>query len=183
MLAAVDAVFTRTINGPAGSFAISDMIMVGLAQWAVFLIVGSIALRWWFFTPRPAQRFAAVSCGFATAIGLGLNQIVLLFVNRIRPYDAGVSHLIVGRSTDPSFPSDHATVVVAIAIMLWLLKDRLRYHYGMIALCVSYSRVFIGMHYVGDVLGGMVTAAAAAILVRSFYRQELAINGFLLKLF
>jgi hypothetical protein len=44
-----------------------------------------------------------VVAGLAFIIGLGLNQIILLFVHRIRPYDAGVSHLIVSWSGDWPF--------------------------------------------------------------------------------
>jgi len=36
-------------------------------------------------------------------------------VDRVRPYDAGVTRLLIERSQDPSFPSDHATIVFAVA--------------------------------------------------------------------
>ena len=35
-------------------------------------------------------------------------------MHRIRPYDAGLTHLIVAPSFDWSFPSDHATAAFAI---------------------------------------------------------------------
>src|SRR5262249_1926564 len=37
------------------------------------------------------------------------------FVHRLRPYDAGVTHLLIAPSHDPSFPSDHSTAVFSIA--------------------------------------------------------------------
>jgi len=40
-----------------------------------------------------------------------------------------------------------------------------------IALLIGWSRVFVGTHYLTDVLGGAITGAGAAILVRAFYRE------------
>ncbi|MDH8190437.1 undecaprenyl-diphosphate phosphatase, partial [Klebsiella pneumoniae] len=48
-------------------------------------------------------------------LGLALNQLILLLVHRMRPYDGGVTHLLTAPSADPSFPSDHATASFAIA--------------------------------------------------------------------
>ena len=39
------------------------------------------------------------------------------------------------------------------------------------ALVIAVSRVYIGTHYVFDVMGGAATGILAAILVRLFYRE------------
>lgn len=41
----------------------------------------------------PSTRHVLVGAGIAFCLGLGVNQIVLLFVYRIRPYVDGVSNL------------------------------------------------------------------------------------------
>ncbi len=56
-----------------------------------------------------------VASGLSFLLGLAINQVILLLVHRIRPYDAGISHLLIAPSADPSFPSDHATATFAIA--------------------------------------------------------------------
>lgn len=178
----IDGALTGMINGMTGVSPLADAAMTALANWAIYVFVVSIALRWWTMTLRPERRFAAASCGLATALGLGLNQIVLLFVDRIRPYDAGVSHLIVERSADPSFPSDHATVVCAVAMTLFALRDPYRMLYGFAALAIALSRVYVGLHYVGDVVGGAVTAALAAAAVHLAYRRELRLNRWIVNI-
>ena len=40
-------------------------------------------------------------------LGLALNQVILVFVHRARPYDDGVTNLLIARSADFSFPSFH----------------------------------------------------------------------------
>ena len=103
---------------------------------------------------------------------LFLNQVILLFVHRMRPYDAGLTHLLIAPSSDYSFPSDHATASFAIAASFLLYRF---YRRGLVflaaAFLIAFSRVYVGIHYVSDVLGGACTGIVAAILVPLLYRE------------
>jgi undecaprenyl-diphosphatase len=105
----MDQSATRWINGFFGSSVIFDRIMIFLSQVGVQLLVVIVILQWWSTRERLSVQHTCVSAGLSFVIGLGLNQILLLFVHRIRPYDAGLTHLIISPSSDWSFPSDHAT--------------------------------------------------------------------------
>jgi undecaprenyl-diphosphatase len=91
-------------------------------------------------------------------------------VQRVRPYDAGVTHLLITASADPSFPSDHATASCAI-VFSYLLQERYRRTIIFLlgALLVMFSRIYVGTHYLGDVAGGAVTALIAAVVIRATY--------------
>ncbi len=178
-----DSLATHWLNSLAGQSALADGVMIFLARFAIFVVVGSIALRWWARSGRDSQRFIALSCGLATAIGLGFNQAILLFIDRIRPYDQGITQAIIDKSADPSFPSDHATVVFATAILLLLKRDRFWPAYMAVAVLVGTSRVFVGLHFVSDVLGGAATAALAAGLVHMLFRRESALSRRLTNIF
>lgn len=121
---------------------------------------------------RPDVRHACVAAGLSFLLGLGLNQLVLLFIHRPRPYDAGISHLIIARSADWSFPSDHATAALAILatfVLAWLGWRTLMV--AAVALLVCPSRICVGTHYLSDVLGGGLTGVIAAAVVRRAYRR------------
>jgi undecaprenyl-diphosphatase len=47
---------------------------------------------------------------------------------------------------------------------------------------VSVSRVYVGTHYVTDVLGGAATAAVARLLVAVFYRESSWLNQRLVRI-
>lgn len=96
-----------------------------------------------------------------------------MFVHRLRPYDGGIAYLLIDRSADPSFPSDHApaTFSIAAAFLLHGIR-RLGLLFLAAAVLVTISRVYVGTHYVGDVLGGTSTGFVAAMLVRSIYRER-----------
>lgn len=174
----LDAAVTHAINGLAGSAAV-DFLMIGISAIGVPLLVLAVAGQWWRGGDRAHNRHVLVAAGLSFLLGLAINQIILVFVHRIRPYDGGITHLLVDRSSDPSFPSDHATATFAIAAAflahgmrrmgLWFLAA---------AVLVSISRIYVGTHYVGDVLGGTVTGIAAAALVRVFYREGTRLDRF-----
>lgn len=166
----MDVLITQWINAAAGKSALLDMFMIATTQYCVPLVVLLVALQWWSASDRMHVRHTCIAAGLSFVIGLGLNQIILLFVHRVRPYDAGVSHLIISPSSDWSFPSDHVTATIAIATAFLLHGIRRRGAAFLAAAgLVCVSRIYVGTHYFTDVLGGAATGASAAIAVRWLY--------------
>jgi undecaprenyl-diphosphatase len=173
----LDAQITAWINSNSGQNNLIDLFMVAVTQAGVPLLILAIITSWWWGGGTRSERHVAVACGLSFLLGLALNQIILLVVHRIRPYDAGVSHLLIARSADPSFPSDHATASFAI-VFSYVFNARIRkaLWFFAAALLLVFSRVYVGTHYVGDVLGGIATALIAAGLVRIAYREGTRID-------
>lgn len=167
-----DVYLTQALNGIAEQHGSLDLLMAGASAWGVPMLVLAVAVQWWWKPDRRHHRHILVATGLSFFLGLALNQLILLFVHRIRPYDAGITHLIVAPSADPSFPSDHATATAAIAAAFLLHSARrMGLLFAAAALCVIASRVYIGTHYVSDVVGGAATGIAAALLVRALFRE------------
>jgi undecaprenyl-diphosphatase len=173
----LDAQVTGWINNLSGHSNLIDLLMVAVTQAGVPLLILAVAASWWWGGGGRSERHVAVACGLSFLLGLALNQVILLLVHRIRPYDAGVSHLLISRSADPSFPSDHATASFAI-VFSYVFSGRVRkaLWFFAAALLLVISRVYVGIHYVGDILGGVSTALVAAGLVRIAYREGTRID-------
>ncbi len=168
-----DAALTAYINSGAGHFPILDFLMIWISAVGVPVLVLAVAIQWWVPRSDRPTRHVLVAAGLSFLIGLGFNQLLLLFVQRVRPYDAHITHLIIDRSADFSFPSDHATASFAIAAAFLLngLPKR-GFIFLAAAVLLAASRVYIGTHYVTDVLGGAGTGTLAASLVRAVYHEE-----------
>jgi len=135
----------------------------GIALFAVLLLAG-----WWLGRRRGAEGVAlAVSAGLAALVALAANQLIGHAVDRARPFAAhpGV-HMLISHSADFSFPSDHSAAAGAIAVGLWLVDRRLGIVAAVAAVVMAFARVYVGAHYPGDVLGGLVVGAAAALALR-----------------
>jgi len=167
-----DATLTRFINAPAGQHAFLDQNMASVSAVGVPVLVLLVAVQWWRRKDRVFVRHVLVASGLSFLLGLGLNQMILLFLHRIRPYDAGVSHLLIAPSADWSLPSDHATATMAIAAT-FLLHGRRASGFWFLAasLLMMFSRVYVGIHYVGDVAAGAMTGLVAALVVWKLYRE------------
>src|ERR1019366_4986398 len=88
--------------------------------------------------------------------------------------------LLIAPSTDYSFPSDHATASFAIAATFIIHRMRLcGLAFAIAALLMIFSRVYVGTHYVSDVLGGALTGIVAAAVVRLAYREGTRVDRYI----
>ena len=165
-----DVTITQAINGLAGKSTIVDFLMVWVSAVGIPVLVLTVAGQWWRKDDRQHTRHVLIAAGFSFLLGLALNQLILLFIQRMLPYDAGISHLLIARSADPSFPSDHATAIIAIAASFLLHgMRRTGAWYLTAAVLVMMSRLWVGTHYASDVLGGAFTGVIGALLIRALY--------------
>lgn len=183
MLYALDSAATAWLNDLAGHGRLPDLLMILVAKAGVPAMVLAVAVQWWPRAGRESERHVLVACGLSFLLGLALNQAILLIVHRLRPYDAGITRLLVSPSGDPSFPSDHSTAAFAIAFAFALHRRwRKAVLFAAAAMLVAVSRVYIGIHYVGDVIGGCATALLAAAVVRVGYPEGTVVDRWIARL-
>ena len=153
------------INELAGRSGLLDNLMIAVAKYGVALLLLPLAYLWFKGKDGDKAKQAVLLSLLSMGVALLINQIIGHFYFRQRPFASHEVNLLVERSADPSFPSDHAAFVFGIAGVLWL-KDRSVGAFALgIAVLVGISRVFIGTHYPGDVLGGAMIGLASSLLI------------------
>jgi membrane-associated phospholipid phosphatase len=156
----------KTINGLAGgSFAngLFKTFANDLPAALVVLVALVFLIPW---RHRRAERRAGAALATAAAgLGLLVNQPIAHAVDRARPYLAhpAHAHLLIARSHDPSFPSDHATGAFALAVGVWMYDRIAGTLLLVLAAILAFARVYVGTHYPGDVAGGAAIGAATAV--------------------
>ena len=102
---------------------------------------------------------------------LTVNYPLKLMFRRKRPFISLVKAVVVGRKpSDSSFPSGHSAAAFAGAMLLTPYFPALAPIFFAIAAVVGFSRIYLGVHYPGDVIlgavAGVTLAAAFQVLVR-----------------
>jgi len=164
--------------------------MHAYALWLGVVLLGAVFLAaygviWW----RRDVRAAALMVlgGLGTVVALGLNQIVGHAVKELRPYDT-LHHVLVlvPRANDYSFPSDHAVVAGGLVAAVLLVTRRApstppdhvangsRFTKSMVSLAaldivlaglLCFARVYVGAHYPGDVVAGVLLGAIVVLAI------------------
>ena len=167
----VDKTALLAVNGMYSVFQDAFWWMVS-AKWSSLLLV--LALLW--ILMRQNRRHAllvllmvAVAVLVADQVSSGL---IKHLVERLRPtHDPSLEnavHVINGyRGGMYGFVSSHAANFFAIATLVTLIMRRglvaaALYGWGLVQ---CYSRIYLGVHYPGDILGGMIVGLLAGWLV------------------
>jgi undecaprenyl-diphosphatase len=138
------------------------LVMTAYAADGVVLFAGLLLAGWWVARRRgtTAAMVAALWAPIGMLLAVAVNQPIVAYVDEARPYTA-LPHILVLaiRSTDPSFPSDHATMAGAVATGLLLVSWRLGALTAIAAVLMDFARVYIGAHYPQDVVAGLALGA------------------------
>jgi undecaprenyl-diphosphatase len=131
-----------------------------------------------FFFCRSNRKHEALLLG----AGLGLSSLMTYALKPMfkRPRPA-IENLLVPMPTDWSFPSGHTAQATAFFLALAFLATRclpqpaagLTVATSVIAaLIVAYSRVYLQVHYVSDVLAGAFVGGLAVLVVATAIKQR-----------
>uniref|UniRef100_A0AAU2V4Y3 Phosphatase PAP2 family protein n=1 Tax=Streptomyces sp. NBC_00003 TaxID=2903608 RepID=A0AAU2V4Y3_9ACTN len=150
-----------------------DRVMAFVGEYGILLGLVLVVLWCWWSVRRGEDRQSAVAsvagivwAPLAAAIAVVVNIPIRGFVERPRPFldHKGLDVLADGK-TDFSFVSDHATLAMAIGAGLFVANRK----FGLIALGLAllegFCRVYMGVHYPTDVVGGFALGTAVALLL------------------
>ncbi len=176
------ALWSSSISAPA-VLILSYITETGLSIWylvpslvlfIVFLLLNRFSFR---LGISRFFRWGAEACAFIFVSiflsGLVVN-IIKTFVGRARPtlyFENGILGLNPPalEASWRSFPSGHASTLIALALALGFILPRYRVHFVVIGALLASTRVFINVHFVSDVLfGGAVALLTTACLHRWF---------------
>jgi len=160
------AVGTPWLHGPMTAYA-----SLGLMLFAALLLLG-----WWVARDRDDRTMAsALLAPVVAVVAVVLQQPVIAWAGHPRPFVVHPDALVlVARSADASFPSDHACVVGAVTAALFFVDRRLAFVSALLALLMAFARVYVGAHWPADVVAGLLFGAGVATVVMLLLRTPVS---------
>lgn len=141
------------------------MIISGVGNAGIIWIV--LALILFIREEKRAHIFFLQSFGIFLVTWFGVDHVLKNLFARPRP-SLGIGAIIVGGSISSySFPSSHAAISWAAVVLLSRYEPRWKPYLIILAILVSFSRIYLGVHYPVDVFVGGLVGWSIGILTLS----------------
>jgi undecaprenyl-diphosphatase len=180
----VDETLFLAINGLAGQSPVVDQFFLLLGNRSTLYLPGACAIAYWIWNNHREAFLGGPVLGGAVGLADFFGGQLKWVFERVRPCRA-LTHTI---AVEPggcgglfSFPSNHAANTAAIAAFLQVLYPRSGWVTWPVVVIIGFARVYVGAHYVTDVLGGWVLGgllgggAALALLQWPRFRKKLGL--------
>jgi undecaprenyl-diphosphatase len=150
-----------------------DPIFLAITHTGTTIAHFIIAIPFFFKKELRVRAVLVVFSGFVSFLAcIG----VRLFISRARPSALPFAHPLEPIYGMTSFPSGHASTSFGAAFMLFFLCKNTPYRgWGWFALLwallVGVSRIYIGVHFPSDILGGALLGWLVAKILYSFWKR------------
>jgi undecaprenyl-diphosphatase len=163
--------FNHAIANP-----VFDLIFPILTNGVFWIVPGALAAL--LFIKIEKRKAIGILCLSLLTVSVSdpvCNRIIKPAVHRLRPCDPRVhmetGRFLLGRKTSLSFPSSHAMNMFAQAMLLTLFYRRKAVWFFTFAAVIGFSRVYTGVHYPFDVLGGAFFGVLTGALAFGCHRM------------
>jgi undecaprenyl-diphosphatase len=166
-LLTIDYNVFSVVNGLVGKIKILDTVMILIAKYGPLVFDAALVVLWFRgknYLSVMRNRRRAIYAAVSALIALAINQVVGYTWFRDRPYIHHPDHLLLPVSPDPSFPSDHAAGGFSISTAILFEHRFLGAVLVVFAAILAAARVYVGIHYPSDVLGGAIIGIIAAVI-------------------
>lgn len=162
----LDVAIFEQINNLAGQCAFLDAVGVFFASYLQYILAAFALI---IFRKKIRVLFEIFT---AVALArLGVVELIHLFWSRSRPFVENNVNLLIGHEKTGSFPSGHATLFFALSTVIYLHNKKAGIIFFIASLFISLARIFAGVHWPTDILGGAVLGAICGWLVVKFFKR------------
>ncbi|MFU0824024.1 phosphatase PAP2 family protein [Clostridium sp.] len=161
----------RLINNLAYKDNVLDVIMIVFSKYVPYLFMAIIAIVFLLgiFKKNSEYRKSMVSIFVFTLMNLFISFIVGSIYYVDRPFVHNKVNFLFPHAKDASFPSDHATGTMSIALGFGKYNKAISLTLSILSIIVGFSRVYVGHHYPADV----ISAYAIVFIVNYIYNLKL----------
>ncbi|MDI6882950.1 MAG: phosphatase PAP2 family protein [Patescibacteria group bacterium] len=166
----MDFLVFQLINNFALKYLWLDTLAIFLTKYLPYLLIGILILL---LIKNFKKYLPMVIKGFASAIfsGLVLTQIIRWFWFHPRPFIENEVNLLLTHSPSSSFPSAHTAFFFALSTIIYFYNKRTGIFFFLGSFLIGLARIFSGLHWPSDILGGIVLGILSGWLIYKFFQK------------
>jgi undecaprenyl-diphosphatase len=158
------------INGLANKYLWLDTLGVFFAKYLAYLmlfvllvmVVGN-------FKKYSKTALLALTAGIFSEVFV---QLIRLIWHRPRPFVGHKVNLLLHHSLSGSFPSGHAAFFFALSAVIYFYNKGLGYLFFILSALMGIARVFTGVHWLSDILGGAALGIASGFVCYKYFLKS-----------
>lgn len=164
----MDAIFTLNQDLFLKIFSLSSQnqllseVMILAADYLIFVVLGMVILS--LFKKDPRNRKAFLLNLLSLAVGFVILKIVTIFIFEPRPFLTHPIIPLISIDDADSFPSDHSLVLSITTISYLFYRIRFAWLMAVSLLWTGFARIFVGVHYPIDIIGGVILGVMAVTI-------------------
>lgn len=141
------------------------------ANTLIYAIPFIIIFLW--FAGKEKGKILALRSTLTMVIGVVLSLIIGTLWPHQRPFMVPLGYVWFSHTADYSFPSDHMTIFVCFALALISAKAvRTGLVVLGISILVAWSRIYLGVHFPLDMIGGVITGMVSNALFCRLWKDK-----------
>ena len=185
----IDRALVIWFNGLSGEVAlIDDLARIIATDYLMPMVFSLVLFGMWFSGRNAAERAKFHHWVLIGISAFGMSNVTVLLVNlswdRMRPFEALPNdiELLFYRATDPSFPANPVAIGFAAGTAAWMANRKLGYWLFAAGLLYGLTRIYAGVFYPTDVLGGAVAGILTTWYMTYIHRLFQPITNLFIRL-
>ncbi|MBC3879532.1 undecaprenyl-diphosphatase [Undibacterium sp. FT79W] len=152
------------LNAPEHPSTLLLAIATFFAEYVIWALPAIIGIGW--LRGSEHTRKVLLEATASGLVGLLINQIIGLIWQHPRPFMIGLGHTLIPHAADSSFPSDHLTLLWAVAFSFLMHRSprMAGLALALLGLPVAWARIYLGVHFPLDMVGAALVAGLGAWL-------------------
>jgi undecaprenyl-diphosphatase len=158
------------INELAEHSTLLDNLGVFFAVYSGYVLV-VVLIFIFFYKPTKLNRFMVIVALLSAAVSRGIvTTVIRFFDHSLRPFAVMKVTQLIDES-GYSFPSGHAAFYFALSMAVYLYNKKLGLAFFAASLVMGIARIYVGVHWPSDILGGILVGVVTALVVNFAARK------------
>jgi undecaprenyl-diphosphatase len=154
------------IHNLAGKSRLLDFLGIFFSEYFGYFLLASALLMIFSLDGWKSKVYYLSFLSLALILSRGLlTELIRFFYYRPRPFLILEITPLIDQASKGSFPSGHAAFYFALAGMIFLMNKKAGWYFFAGALLIGAARIFVGVHWPLDILGGLAVGLISVLAV------------------